>query len=316
MTYEIQRRAGYCAPTWAPGVHPASDQQSGRDRAANATVTLGIVHIPKTGGTSVAEALHGLEGVCDRDLYYEPELITGVDVEGLPWERRSQFASVGQLRHLCAGNRLLIGHFTAQSLVAAGCSHLAVQLREPRARILSLYRYWQSLSEGERTGWGVWGSKAVASSHLPFHQFLRAPDVWAATNNAMARQLVVTTTLFDPRHVVRQIEDELGGVGYDRVRGRLAIAAWTDQAQQFVDRICAEFLSQPPVEVRRENVTDVVGDRQVIGADDRGLLDELTRLDTALLRRLMADGHLLRRTTGELEDEWRETAHRLRFDLG
>ena len=162
---------------------------------------------------------------------------------------------------------------------------------------------------------GVWGSKAVASSHLPFNQFLRSPHVWAATNNAMARQLVVTTTLFDPRHLVRQIEDELGGRGYDRVRGRLAIAAWTDQAQQFVDRICAEFLLQPPVEVRRENVTDVVGDREVIDADDRGLLDELTRLDTGLLNRLMGDGHLLARTTGELEDEWEETAHRLRFDL-
>jgi hypothetical protein len=315
MTYEIQRRTGYCAPAVAVESHPVPDQQSGGLRVVGASDTLGIVHIPKTGGTSVAEALHGLDGVSDRDLYYEPELITGVDVGELPWERRSQFASVGQLRHLCVGNRLLIGHFTAQSLVAAGCSHLAVQLREPRARILSLYRYWQSLSEGERTGWGVWGSKAVASSHLPFNQFLRSPHVWAATNNAMARQLVVTTTLFDPRHLVRQIEDELGGRGYDRFRGRLAIAAWSDQAQEFVDRICAEFLLQPPVEVRRENVTDVVGDREVIDADDRGLLDELTRLDTGLLNRLMGDGHLLARTTGELEDEWEETAHRLRFDL-
>ncbi len=263
----------------------------------------------------MATAVAGLVGRRGAAVYFDQSIIGGIDARELPTLTRSQFASMSQLRALRQKNRVLVGHFSAQSLVSAGFERLAVQIREPRSRIVSLYRYWRSLSEADRTLWGLWGSEVVAASRLTFAEFLRTPSVWSATDNALARQLVVATTPSDPSRLRGVIERDLYGDAYQRVRARLRIAEWSTESQRFLDRICTEHLGQPPVPVPLENVTYVTGDRQPITAGGRRLLEEMTRLDGELIARLVADGLLEPRAGHELDREWEETAARLGFDL-
>ncbi len=263
----------------------------------------------------MATAVAGLVGSGGAGLYFDQSIIGGIDARELPTVTRSQFASVSQLRALRRDNRVLVGHFSAQSLVSAGFEHLAVQIREPRSRIVSLYRYWRSLSEADRAEWGLWGSQAVAASHLPFMEFLRLPGVWSATENALARQLVVATTPSDPSRLRRRIERAVHGSAYQRVRSRLRIVDWSTESQRFLDRICREHLATPSVAVPLENVTFVRGDRQPITASGRRLLGEMTRLDRDLIARLVEDGLLAPRSDREMDREWEETAARLGFDL-
>ena len=71
----------------------------------------------------------------------------------------------------------------------------------------------------------------------------------------------------------------------------------------------------PPVPVPLENVTYVTGERQPIAASDLQLLETMTRLDSELIARLVADGLLRARPNDELDREWEATATRLGFDL-
>jgi hypothetical protein len=263
----------------------------------------------------VEAAVAGLVGRRSADIYFDQSMIGGIDVGELPDRRRSQFASMGQLQALRRHNLIVVGHFNAQSMVAAGFQRLALQLREPRSRIMSLYRYWRSMPDADRAAWGRWGSQVIASAQLPFTEFLRSPQLWSATDNALARQLVVAAAPSDPSRLRGVIERNVHGDAYQRVRARLRIVEWSTASQRFLDRICIEHLGEAPVPVPLENVTYRSGDRQPITAGGRRRLEEMTRLDGELIARLVADGLLEPRSAHEMDREWEETAARLGFDL-
>ena len=247
-------------------------------------------------------------------FYADASLIDGVDVEGLPDTTRRQFASADALRHICQENRLVIGHYSADILFESGCDHIATQLREPRARLLSLYRFWQSLPADVIEGWGRWGDRALRASHLPLEEFLKAPGASPGTDNAMVRQLLGPKV---PRRRSLGSRSLLTGIGrarYDRLRDRLRIVEWSVDSQRFADRL-SRAIGIDPVIVPRGNVTTVKGGEQEVGPTCQGLIERLTAGDRALLDRLMTDGLIRKRTNKDLDDEFRAAAARLEFTL-
>ena len=275
---------------------------------------LGVVHVPKTGGAALRVAFGGVAGCYVSPFYADASLIDGIDVDGLPGTTRRQFASADALRHICQESRLVIGHYSADILLESGCDQVATQLREPRARLLSLYRFWQSLPEDVIDGWGQWGDQALRASQLPLEEFLKAPGATPGTDNAIVRQLL------GPRVRRRRSlgsRSSLTGIGrarYDALRDRLRIVEWSVDSQRFADRL-SMAIGIDPVMVPRGNVTTVKGGEQEVDRTCQMLIERLTAGDRVFLDCLMTDGLIRKRTNKDLDDEFRAAAEGLEFKL-
>jgi hypothetical protein len=200
-------------------------------------------------------------------------------------------------------------------LTAAGCAALAVQVREPRARVLSLYRFWQGWSDEMQQAWGRWGSELVARADLPLGEFLAAPGVWPAVDNAIVRQLLASRTAPGPRRGVPRLGRWDRSGRYARLRRALRIVEWSSRSDEFLARICELTGADTVPVLRRENVTKVAGAEQLIGTSALRLLERWTSRDADILDRLSADGLLARRSRADLDREFEDTADRLGFRL-
>ena len=130
--------------------------------------TLGVVHVPKTGGGALRVAFEGVPGCYVGPLYTDADVFEGLDIDGLPATTRNEFASVDALRGICRENRLVMGHYSVNALLDAGCGQIATQLREPRSRLLSLYRFWQSLPSEVIESWGGGVNRPLVPRSCPW----------------------------------------------------------------------------------------------------------------------------------------------------
>jgi hypothetical protein len=134
---------------------------------------LGVVHIPKCGGTAVCTALaNAVPDSYVGPAYFDSDHFGGFDPR-LPASSQSRLASPRELRVACTNHRLVMVHHSATNLMASGCRALAAIVREPRSRVLSLYRYLQVMSADERRSWGGLGISGpgafrLLSRHLPW----------------------------------------------------------------------------------------------------------------------------------------------------
>jgi hypothetical protein len=278
--------------------------------------TLGVVHVPKCGGIAVRSALRELEGSHATAPYFDRELVASVDVGILPPPIRDDFVEDDHLRRICEEHRLVMGHYSGQLLLDSGCRQLALQVREPRARVLSLYRYWQSRPDDVLDEWGEWGRTALVSARSDLSGFLRSPHIWPAVDNSIARQLLLRRTPRNARASRRLTKRALRGERYDAVRAHLAIVEWTSASRRFVERIDASLGEEAEVAVQRENETPTGGDVEVLDDKSAKVLERLTRYDRELAQRLMDDGLLEVRSPAALDAEFEETATRLGVSLG
>ena len=281
------------------------------------TGCLGVVHVPKSGGSAMRSALAQLPG-CYTGPYYYDRAHFGSDElrRAVPQPNQATIVEAGRLAEIVGTHRSVIGHYAAPSLMAAGCAALAVQVREPRSRVLSLYRFWQAQPPHERAGWGAWASDLVAWADRPLEEFLRSPAVWPAVDNALSRQLLVDRTTSSARQAARRRRWGALAASYRHLRRRLRVVEWSQRSEVFLARICEVLGAEAVPALERENVTEVRAREQVIGQDSYRLLERLTRADSHLLGRLVADGLLLARTTEELDRDFQTTAERLGFRLG
>lgn len=283
---------------------------------------LGIVHIPKTAGAALRDALSRVAGCYTGPSYFDWTHFGSADVlNRIPDPNRSTVVS-DELGEIVQSHRALIGHYSTRTLLDAGCKALATQVREPRARILSLYRFWQSTSEQERADWGPWGASVVSRADVPFVDFLQTSSVWPVTENAIARQLLGEP--YKPPRVLwhrrpRRVRRRVSCQHFSRYRDfcrYLKVVDWSDRAQGFVERVC-EFAQLPEVPViGRINVTRVTGEPERLTGDALRLLERLTASDRSLLDALMSDGLLARRSDRLLDDEFRRAAEALDFMFG
>ena len=235
--------------------------------------------------------------------------------DGVPVETCHVIGSLEDVRHNVDSHRLVMGHIAAHMFVSAGCDSLAVQVREPRARILSLYRFWRDQEEDERSRWGLWGTELIGQADQPFCAFLASPSIWPAVDNSIARQVCGRGSGTHARRASGPRRRPALARRYRAIRPWLGIVEWSNRSDVFVERIMEAIGSDTVPELGRENVAQPSGDAQVI---DRSTLERLRRLtaaDSHLLVRLAADGLLERRDAGDLDEEFEREAERLNFRL-
>lgn len=277
---------------------------------------MGVVHVPKSGGSALRSALSELPRCYTGPFYYDVQHFgSRAMADALPRKKRKEVATIRRLRRVTATNRAATGHISAYSFLGAGCGTIAVQLREPRARLLSLYRYWQSRPADVISGWGRWGDEVASKSTHSLVEFLADGAVWPVVDNAMSRQL-----LCDGRDdTARKMRRHLGWGGwgrrYRRLRPYLTVVDWANDSERFLDRLWTTMSAEATPVLRKENVTEVGGEPQILDGRVLRTLRSLTSYDGQLLAALMHDGLLPPRSAGDLETEFRTTAERLRFEL-
>lgn len=292
-----------------------SGEEPGASAPPRKTRCLGVIHVPKCGGVSIREAVAKLPGSYSGPLYFDEDLFGSAQwVEGLAPVNREKVATQADLAPIARSHRLLIGHYSGATLTAAGCGAVAVQVREPCSRLLSLYRFWQAQDAEARATWGPWGEQLVAKADLPFNDFLADPVVWPAVDNALVRQVLGYRS--DARgHRAHFIQRRHVMARFSRLRQRLAIADWSSKSERFLERICANLEVSTPPELGHENATEVVGEEQALDRKSAALLEQLTHVDRMFLGRLSTVGILPRRTPRDMDREFEATATRLGFRL-
>ena len=278
--------------------------------------SLGLVHLPKCGGTALRTALTHVAGCYTGPVYFDRQHF-GTDrlVDGVPVQTRHVIGSLEDLRHIVGTHRLVMGHIAADMFVSAGCDSLAVQVREPRARILSLYRFWRAQEEDERSRWGLWGSELIGQADQPFGAFLATPSIWPAVDNAITRQVCGRSSATRARWASGPRRQSAVARRYRAIRPWFGIVEWSNRSDVFVARIMEAIGSDTVPELGRENEAQPSGDTQVIDRSTHELLRRLTATDSRLLFRLAADGLLERRDASDLDEEFEREADRLNFRL-
>ncbi|MGL4316692.1 MAG: sulfotransferase family 2 domain-containing protein, partial [Pseudomonas sp.] len=151
--------------------HSSNKALPGVDWPALRQEKLVFLHLPKTGGTTLH---HHLAQLFDRQDIC-PERFNGL--HKLP---------LGQL----ARYRFISGHYDLASCLAIpGAKKIITFLREPRARLVSLYNFLKAHRPevARRNGWGL----ALMADELTIEQFFAHPEVrqHPYINNGMTRAL-------------------------------------------------------------------------------------------------------------------------------
>jgi len=272
---------------------------------------IGVLHIPKTAGSAIRLAFGQIEGFYVGPLYFDDEHFgTRALADAVPPPHSDAIATTSDLAEIVKTHRVIMGHYATRSLVGAGCDSIAMQVREPRCRILSLYRFWQSQSDEARSEQGPWG-KVIAKADLPFQEFLASPEVWPAVDNLIVRQAMSYRRShrwpWGHRSVPRRL--------YHDLRNRLSVVEWSFRSEEFIARICGELGVSSWPDLIIENATDVVGEEEVVDDATAQRLARLTHADRTFLDRLSAERVLTHRSDADLNSEFERTAARLGFHL-
>ncbi len=259
----------------------------------------------KTAGTSLRALLSASGQAYTGPGYLET--LTDVDVSDWDDEGRSMVIGSGDLVRHFSQRPVVIGHILARSYLEAGATHLILTVREPRARLLSLLRYYELVPEATVHS-GAMGQAMHDSACHSVRAFLETWPIPAYTRNSIAHFLLCSLgELPADINLTARLDD---------VMPALKAAHWSQDGAAMIASV--EAVLQLPISndgMPRLNVARVESTRrpQVITTDDLLLLREYTALDRWLLEELMALGVLRHRDQSDLDLEFAQTAHRLGF---
>ena len=229
-----------------------------------------FLHLEKTGGMAVTEVLtaqfHPLQIDADLRRAFPPHVLTPLPPFLLERVRR------------CA---LVWGHYDVPSIQRLGDGRFTFTLlREPKARILSLYRYWRGQASLD-LGWNGMNQPVLAAQSLSLAAFLATDDPWILDyiDNFYVRRLTGQYCSFGGRDPLRAAPEEW-----------LARALQTLESFDFVGlsedsegaiALLSHLLGfAAPPSVPRVNVTRSEGkSADANDPDVAAALDRLTRLD-------------------------------------
>ncbi len=147
------------------------------------------MHIPKSGGMSIHAALERALGPSAvAPGRFDASVFCGFsDFDLLPAGTRREIVVTNDETLSLAAYPAVAGHFSMPTLLqVADAGSIATLLREPRARLLSLYTYWRTPGIGDR--WVPY--RADRHALRPLAQFLSEPLLAPMIDNQVARMLL------------------------------------------------------------------------------------------------------------------------------
>lgn len=163
------------------------------------------MHVPKTSGislnTGLIEALRPRRPVTGFD-----RMLFGAFSDYDSFSPAVRRAIVDHPGRLPASGTFVHGHYALSTTVRAyPAAQFITVLREPAARLLSLWRYWRTQTAATMAGWGSW-TGVVERSRQPFERFLADRAIPQQTDNVALRmllwphRLIDDAAFIDPRH--------------------------------------------------------------------------------------------------------------------
>lgn len=149
---------------------------------------LGVLHIPKSAGSSVSAAL--MAALDDRTWSpydFDPAMFGPLHDEPVPQtEMPRVLPDPARLRDYDAAS----GHYALSTmLVGFDPADIVMLLREPRTRLLSHYEYWRGLPANLRDADSTWSVTAYARE-LDFDGWLLDPRTAYQSDNVVLRTLL------------------------------------------------------------------------------------------------------------------------------
>lgn len=165
-----------------------------RNEAFGATRRLGVLHIPKSAGSSVAEAVRtALDDRTWSPYDFDPALFGPLRDEPVP---PTEVARVLPDPNRLCDYEAASGHFALSTMLAGfDRADIVMLLREPRSRLLSHYEYWRGLPPDLRADDSTWSVTAYARE-LDFDEWL------VDTRSAYQSDNVVLRTLLDGHEAI------------------------------------------------------------------------------------------------------------------
>ncbi len=147
------------------------------------------MHVPKSGGSSVHAALEAAlaPGSLAPQRYDTSLFCDFEDFHLMRPETRSQIVTCPDEVRSLGRYRAVSGHFSLPTLLqVADAPSIATVLREPRARLLSLYMFWRTPAVGEQMS----PYDADAQARRPLWEFLSEPLLAPSIDNQVCRLLL------------------------------------------------------------------------------------------------------------------------------
>lgn len=263
-------------------IDPPEVDHAQRNAAFGADRRVGVLHIPKSAGSSVSAALRAaLEDRAWSPYDFDPALFGPLRDEPVPpTEVARVLPDPSRLRDYDAAS----GHFAFSTMLTGfDRADIVMLLREPRSRLLSHYEYWRGLPAHLRDSDSTWSVTAYARE-LDFDAWLLDPRTAYQSDN------VVLRTLLDG-HAAIPDDDFIGPQDLPGLTStalhRAASLGWVDIVERgsamwdgLADRIdrTMERPRMNATERRPElptNVPAILSDRGVEALHDRTVADRL-----------------------------------------
>ena len=181
----VSERAGI--PSAVSALRRTGGTQAARRRWSR---PLSFMHIPKSAGTAVA---------CELKRMFLPEEIIGNCFDRSMFGAFDNYVSMERTLRTCIfdgpdrlppGCSLVAGHLSYATLAAAYPeAELFTLLREPTARLLSLWLFWRQHTDADLAPWGTWAD-CVRLSRKSLETFAADPMVACQTDNVAVRMLL------------------------------------------------------------------------------------------------------------------------------
>ena len=240
-----------------------------------------FLHIEKTAGMAVTQVLneqfHPLQIDADLRRAFPPHVLTPLP----PF-------LIGRVRR-CS---LVWGHYDVPSIRRLGDDRFTFTfLREPRARILSLYAYWRGQA-ALGLGWDGKNQAVLMAQRLSLIEFLNTddPTVTDYIDNGYVRRL---TGQYRSCHAVDPLQAAPGHWLDEAMRALddLDFVGLTEDTQGSMDRLGQMLDFAPPARMPKVNVTQGDAGKRTIDPEVEAALDRLTALDRELYAAARARFH-------------------------
>jgi hypothetical protein len=148
-----------------------------------------FMHIPKSGGSSVHAALEGAlqPGSLAPRRFDKSVFVDYDDLDRMRPEARDLVVLERDDVQALSRYGTVSGHFSLPTLLQiTDAASIATVLREPRARLLSLYVYWRVADIGD-----FWApSRTADHAQRPLREFLSEPQIAPVIDNVVCRMLL------------------------------------------------------------------------------------------------------------------------------